>query len=206
MNNLPVNRFRIILLCAGAAIIYGVLHDQVTARLCLEYFTVAHPPLFPVTSPTLVALCWGTAATAGLGTVFGVLLAQLAHAGSQPPLSATRLMCPLAKLLGAMALSALAAGGGGYWLARWGVISMPAVLAAVIPPAKHDFFMAVWFAHGASYLVGLGGAGFVLFRTWCERGRPPSFSLYPRSSWAVLRTLVLLIVTGYILWSRFGRH
>src|ERR1044071_7564566 len=38
---------RIVALALGAAILNGVLHDQVTARICVEYFTIGHPPLFP---------------------------------------------------------------------------------------------------------------------------------------------------------------
>ena len=33
-------------LCILSAIFYGVLHDQVTARVCVEYFTIGHPPIF----------------------------------------------------------------------------------------------------------------------------------------------------------------
>jgi hypothetical protein len=36
---------KIIALCVGAAIAYGVLQDQVTARVCVEYFTIGHPPI-----------------------------------------------------------------------------------------------------------------------------------------------------------------
>ena len=33
-------------------VIYGILHDQVTARLCVEYLTIFHAPIFGVNSPT----------------------------------------------------------------------------------------------------------------------------------------------------------
>ena len=46
-----------------AAIVYGVLLDPVTARVCLEYFTIRHPPIFGTDSPTLLALGWGVVAT-----------------------------------------------------------------------------------------------------------------------------------------------
>jgi hypothetical protein len=39
---------KIILACVAAAIIYGILHDQITARVCVEYFTVFHPPVLPL--------------------------------------------------------------------------------------------------------------------------------------------------------------
>ena len=54
--------FRIVLLSIASAIGYGILHDQVTARVCVEYFTIGHPPVFSTDSPTLLALGWGTIA------------------------------------------------------------------------------------------------------------------------------------------------
>jgi len=44
----------------------GIAHDEITVRVCAEYFTIAHPPLFPTASRTLLAACWGIAATVGL--------------------------------------------------------------------------------------------------------------------------------------------
>jgi len=45
------------------AVCFGVVHDQFTARLSLEYFTVAHDRLFLSDSPTLHAAAWGVLAT-----------------------------------------------------------------------------------------------------------------------------------------------
>jgi hypothetical protein len=47
---------KIIATCLLAGVLYGVLHDQVTARVCLEYFTVFHPDVFHTQSRTLLAL------------------------------------------------------------------------------------------------------------------------------------------------------
>jgi hypothetical protein len=201
-----VNRAKIILLCIAAAVTYGVLHDQVTARLCVEYFTVAHPPIFSATSPTIIALCWGVAATAGIGTILGVLLALVAHAGNESALSASRLIRPVIRLLFTMALAALAAGACGYWLARRGVIPIPTVFADSIPRVHHDAFMAVWFAHGASYLIGLGGGMYLMFCVWRSRGKPMVLSLFPRTRGAALRAVVIIGVAAYVLWIRFGTH
>jgi len=32
--------------CILAAVFYGILHDQITARICVEYFTIGHPIVF----------------------------------------------------------------------------------------------------------------------------------------------------------------
>jgi len=54
---------RIVLTCVVASVLYGILHDQVTAHICVEYFSVFHSPVFPTESPTLLALGWGVIAT-----------------------------------------------------------------------------------------------------------------------------------------------
>src|SRR5436190_782619 len=61
----------IIAMCTGAAIVYGVVHDQVTARVCVEYFTIGHPPVFGTDDPTLLGLGWGVIATWWVGAVGG---------------------------------------------------------------------------------------------------------------------------------------
>ena len=50
-----VETLKIVVLCIVSAIVYGILHDQVTARVCVEYFTIGHPPIFHTDDPTLLA-------------------------------------------------------------------------------------------------------------------------------------------------------
>ena len=57
----------IVLFSIAAAVFYGIAHDQVTVRVCLEYFTIGHPPVFKTTSPALLALGWGVLATWWVG-------------------------------------------------------------------------------------------------------------------------------------------
>ena len=37
---------KITFICVMAAVVYGIVHDQFTPRICLEYFTIFHPPIF----------------------------------------------------------------------------------------------------------------------------------------------------------------
>jgi hypothetical protein len=46
----------IVVPCVLASVAYGILHDQVTARICVECFTVGPPRMFDTESPTLLAL------------------------------------------------------------------------------------------------------------------------------------------------------
>jgi hypothetical protein len=70
------------------AIAYGVIHDQVTVRVCLEYFTIGHPPLIRSTSPTLLGLAWGVVATWWVGLPLGVMVALAARRIRTAPLLA----------------------------------------------------------------------------------------------------------------------
>ena len=199
----PVKKAQIILLSILAACAYGVIHDQITVRLCLEYFTVAHPPIFHTTSPTLLALCWGVASTVGIGALLGVVLALISQSGDSEAWAVSRLRRSILVLLVVMAASSFSAGIVGYYLSQRGFVSMPAGFAAAIPTDRHDRFMAVWFAHGASYLVGLAGAGLLCFRIWQARGKPSVISLLPQTRGAVIRAAVVAGVAACILWIRF---
>jgi hypothetical protein len=79
-------------LCIASAVVYGILHDQVTARVCLEYFTIGHPPVFATDSPTLLGLGWGIIATWWVGLFLGVPLAIAARAGRRPKRDVSSLM------------------------------------------------------------------------------------------------------------------
>lgn len=102
------------------AIGHGIIHDQITVRVCLEYFTIGHPPVFGTTSPTLLGLGWGVIATWWVGLPLGVALAIAARAGSRPKRTVRSLIRPMGSLLVAMAVCALAAGFAGGLLARRG--------------------------------------------------------------------------------------
>ena len=45
----------IVLMCVAAAVLYGIAHDQITARVCVEYFTI------PPSSPPQILPCWASA-------------------------------------------------------------------------------------------------------------------------------------------------
>lgn len=163
---------KIILLCILAAVSYGMIHDQITARICIEYFTVAHPPVFSTESPTLLGLGWGIIATWWIGLFLGVPLALVARSGRRTKLTARQLVRPISWLLIAMATLAFAAGLVGYILAARGTVRIPDFLADAIPPGHHVRFMADWWAHSASYLVGFVGGVVLIMCSWQRRKAP----------------------------------
>ena len=153
--------------------IYGIIHDQVTARVCLEYFTVYHPDVFHTQSPTLLALGWGVLATWWVSLFLGLLLAIAAQAGSRPRLSARGLIPKLAKLLAIMAVCALAAGITGYFLQGFG---MEYYATGIPKQIRHGFYADFW-AHSMSYLSGFIGGIALSILVWRRRGQLASRSL-----------------------------
>jgi len=160
---------RIILLAMLAAIAYGIVHDQITARICVEYFTIGHPPVFRTQSPTLLALGWGIIATWWVGLPLGVLLSVAARAGRRPRLTALQLRRPLVTLLLAMALSAAVAGVIGGILAAQGKVWLVPPLSTLVPPERHHAFLVDAWMHSASYLAGIIGGCILAIWTWRQR-------------------------------------
>ena len=156
----------------ASAIVYGILHDQVTARVCVEYFTIGHPRVMDSASPTLLALYWGVIATWWVGLPAGILLAVSARAGRVPKRTARDLLRPLGVLLGVMALLALAAGFAGYATAQGGGVRLVPRLAARIPPDRHTLFIADLWAHLASYAAAALGTIVLCLHTAWRRFRP----------------------------------
>ena len=162
---------KIVLLCIASAVVYGIVHDQITARVCVEYFTIGHPPIFHTDSPTLLGLGWGVVATWWVGLFLGILAAVAARVGRLPKLAAAELIRPLVVLMATAALGALVSGVAGYYSAVMFGSSLPDWIVAELPPAKLDAFQADLWAHLASYAVGFLGGFAVCIRLLIVRWR-----------------------------------
>ena len=170
----------IVCLCIGTAVVYGVCHDQITARVCIEYFSVFHstdvlPPGMNPRNPTQQGFFWGVFATWWMGLLIGVPLSIVARVGTARPLAARDLIRPVAVLLGVMATFALLAGVIGYFLSPDGsatATSFPG-LAQQMPPTQWRGFMACYLAHNTSYTVGGAGGLLLILHTAFVRYRKP---------------------------------
>src|SRR5690349_12479623 len=140
----------IIFLCVLAAVIYGIIHDQITARICVEYFTIGHPPVFATGSATLLGLGWGLIATWWVGLLLGIPLAIAARVGPRRKRTAASLVKPILVLLLIMGCCALVAGMAGFVLARHGAVVLFEPLASRVPPERHLYFIVDLWAHSAS--------------------------------------------------------
>ena len=165
-----IESLKIAILCIVAAIVFGILHDQVTARVCVEYFTVGHPPIFHTDDPTLLSFGWGVIATWWMGAILAVPAMLASRLGSWQKINAAHLVRPIGCLLIVMVCSSLLAGVAGYFVAKAGGVQLVGSLAYRVPAAKHVAFLADLWAHLAAYGVGFfGGIGvsiWVLFRRW----------------------------------------
>lgn len=162
----------IIALCIASAVTYGMLHDQVTARVCVEYFTIGHPPIFDTESPTLLGIGWGIIATWWIGLLLGIPLAIASCAGRRPRRGVRSLSRPVGTLLFVMGICALLAGIAGFASGHRGAVFLIEPLASRVPRDKHPRFQAALWAHSASYLIGFIGSLVVIVRVWRSRGRP----------------------------------
>ncbi len=160
---------RVFLLCVFAAIFYGEIHDQVTAHLCVEYFSVAHPKVIASQSPFLLAIVWGVIATWWVGAFLGIGLVIAARAGKRQPWGVAELFRPIGILLFAMFAIAFLAGLSAYIAMSAGWIWLAGGWADVIPPERHIWFMVDAWSHLASYASGFLGEIILWIYTWRQR-------------------------------------
>ncbi len=148
----------IILMCVFTCVLYGLIHDQVTVRICLEYFTIGHPPVFPTQDPTLLGLGWGVIATWWVGVLLGIPLACAARFGRWPKLEPSWFVWPLIRISLISFFVASFAGIIG-WIAatnRW--VVLVGKMYQRVPEDRHVPFLVDLWIHNASYLSGfLGG-------------------------------------------------
>lgn len=161
---------KIVAMSVLAAVVYGIAHDQITARICVEYFTVGHVRLIESESPTVLGFFWGTVATWWVGLPLGAGLALFARIGRRPKLGAGDLLRPLGRLLAIMYGMAILSGLIGYFAAKTGVVRVLEPFASRIEPRQHIPFIICAWAHVASYLAGFIGAISLWVITWKKRG------------------------------------
>lgn len=159
---------KIIISTLIVAISYGIIHDMITAHLCVEYFTIGHPKIIESESPVLLALIWGIIATWWVGLPMGLLIAGFSQLGKKPKLEYREVMKLIIRLILMMFGIALFAGVVGYFLTELNVIHLVSRLAEQMDSTNHSKFLATGWAHTSSYLSGIIGT-FIVCRIIYKR-------------------------------------
>ena len=138
------------------ACIYGILHDLITAHVCIEYFSVAHPVIILALhqDPVAHAFIWGILATWWVGLLGGLLLAAILTFRHRGQYRLRSILTRTAKILAQTGVCAGLAGILGFGLGKWGVLQIPNIYYGLIPDNRTPDFFFDAFAHTTSYLVG----------------------------------------------------
>jgi hypothetical protein len=155
---------RILQIGITAEVLYGMIQDQVSARLCPEYFTVAHPRIEGLTDPTLLGITWGFLGSWWGGAILGAVAGFTARLGKRPQLHPRDFILPIVLVLAGQAVITMAAG----WYAAYEVtepgFAIIEPLASHIPQERHKACFIVSRMHQGTYMSAIAGG--ILLCVW----------------------------------------
>jgi hypothetical protein len=157
VRNIP--RFRLALLGIALLAGYGMLQDQVSARLCPEYFTVFHNPIPGVADPTLLGVLWGFLGAWWGGLIMGYAAGLTATLGTKnPPLGACELVWPMAAVVAGTAAVTALCGVSVHIHAEAMQVQLPAYFERDVPAERHRGLLVVSCYHLAAYAAAVVGS------------------------------------------------
>jgi hypothetical protein len=112
------NDLRIVALCVVSVTLYGMIQDQVCARMAPDYFLIAYPRVEGASGPTLLGLLWGFMGSWWVGLVLGLAAGLTATVGKRPQLTARELAPAVGCLLLGVAFVAVVCGGAAWYNGR----------------------------------------------------------------------------------------
>ncbi len=165
----PSTRARATLLGVAMLTGYGMLMDQVSVRLCPEYFTVLHNPIPGLTDPTLLGMAWGFLGAAGGGVAMGYAAGLTATVGRKPPLATRELIRPMLLLVAGTATMTALTGAIVAIHAATFEIHLDPLFQKRIPVERHRALFTVACYHAAAYASAILGS--VVLLVWIRRER-----------------------------------
>jgi hypothetical protein len=166
-----VPRYRFALYGFVAIVGYAMLQDQISARLCPEYFTVLHPPIPGLTDPTLLGISWGFLGGWWGGIVIGYVAGLVATLGPSPPLEPRELVRPLTVLVFGVAVVTGLTGFTVWHHANLLGVSLDAGLTGLVPVERHRAVLIVACYHLSAYASATIGGVVLCVWVWAERCR-----------------------------------
>lgn len=161
-------RLRFAVLGMAAVVGYAVLQDQVSARLCPEYFTVFHPPVPGLTDPTLLGVAWGFLGGWWGGLLLGYAAGLTATLGPRPKLAPRDLVRPLLVLL-LVVTTAVALTGFAVWRHAEVLDVSLGRIADPVPADRRRWLLVVACYHFVAYAAS--AAGGVVLCLWVRAER-----------------------------------
>ncbi len=159
----------IVLFAVGSSVVYGIVHDQFTVRISLEYFTIGHPKLLSSTDPTLLAITWGFVASWWVGLALGVACGIACQFGNGNRINVFELLIPTLRLMCVCGVVASIAGFSGFLLASMGWMYLVGDLAHRVPNEKHAAFICAMWSHLGSYGACAIGGIVLITKCWLIR-------------------------------------
>jgi hypothetical protein len=159
----------IVLFAVASSVVYGIIHDQLTIRISLEYFTIGHPKLISSTDPTLLAITWGFVASWWVGLALGVACGIACQVGHENRINVSSLVVPTLRLMFVCGVVASVAGLTGFLLASMGWVYLVGDITHRVPSDKHAAFICAMWSHLASYGVGAMGGIVLVTNCWLIR-------------------------------------
>ncbi len=147
-----IPRYQFALMGLVAIVVFAMLMDQISARLCPEYFTVLHRPIPGVTNPTLLGVCWGFLGGWWGGIVLGYTAGLCATLGPRPQLAPRELLRPMALLVLAVAVVTALTGFTVWRHAEMLGVQLDQFHTDIVPVARHRALLVVACYHLVAYV------------------------------------------------------
>ena len=154
----PLPLCRAMLLGIGMMVGYAVVQDQLSARLCPEYFTVFHNPIPGLSDPTLLGLAWGFLGSWWGGAILGIAAGIASTVGTDPPLPVRQLVRPMLLLMATVGIVAAITGFSAHRHAEFFQMEPSPTIAGMVPQERRHWLFVVACYHFAAYATAILGS------------------------------------------------
>jgi hypothetical protein len=175
-----IPRFQAMLLGIGIMSAFGMILDQISVRLCPEYFTALHSPIVGLTEPTLLGMAWGFLGSWWGGALWGYLAGVIATSETQfPPFTVRNLIRPMLVTISFVAIVTTITGLTVWRHAEMFEIHFVGWLTTAVPVERQKNAFIVACYHFSAYISAIvGGMTMCVWLGWKRRQQP---NTYPRT-------------------------